>query len=170
MGISKRLQSYRASLRRIRALSTTCIILEAIYGVIPLASLLTGVFFINLTGIYEEPPRWLPVAVVNTDVNPHFSRPFLESLPNTTIVKRTYLEVAQAIASTERYENSGVIIIGNDFSTVLESYLRDEIEQNKTTVRARINIDIDSPDVQTAYILRITIYRSFEVSWNAQRV
>ena len=105
---------------------------------------------------------WMPVAVLNSDSNPIFSRYLLESLSNRTIVLRLYSNLEQALASMERNENWALMNIPSNFSTVVQAH----VEGNGTNYNSTLSptIDIDSRDFRAGFILRQAIYESFTVS------
>ncbi|OQR77411.1 ABC transporter G family member 20-like, partial [Tropilaelaps mercedesae] len=107
-------------------------------------------------------PFELPVAIVNQDVHPILSQPFLDSISNYTVIQRPYADLDEALASVERGETWGVIHIGHNYSTALQYRFLLGIEADNDTIQeSTVDIYMDMTNQQIGFILQKTIFESF---------
>ena len=104
----------------------------------------------------------IPVAIVNSDIDPELPEVFLATLPNYTMVQSAYANLDRAKTAMERKEVLGIISIPENFSTAL----RHRFSETGDFDESPIYIDFDSvhDNRQIGFILQKIIFDSLEVS------
>ena len=104
----------------------------------------------------------IPIAIVNSDVDPELSKLFLASFPNNKVVQIACADLDQAKTAMEREDALGIISIAENFSTAL----RYRFSETSDSHDSPIYIDIDSvnDNREIGLFLQRIIDRSSEVS------
>lgn len=105
-----------------------------------------------------------PVAVVNSDIFPTLSQPFLDSLPGA-IVQLPYSELNEALDAVKCGKAQGLLRIGQNFSTALLGPMFSGNGTMNCSIEVRkLDIDIHFIDPLTRLTLQRPIFRSLIVS------
>ena len=105
----------------------------------------------------------IPVAIVNSDMDPKLSELFLASLPNSTIVQSAYANLEQAKTAMERQEVLGIINIAENFSTALRCRFAETGESDESPIY--IDFDSVNDNREIGFVLQKIIFDSSKVSY-----